>query len=708
MIGRRAFLTYSSGTVLSLYLSGASGSEAAQLVGSAPGGSLDPRSIPPFATPLAVPTAMPITSVRKTAGRRDADYYEISVRQLRQQMLPLGLPTTTVWGYGPAAGVGGRQVHSAPSMTIEAPWNRPVRVKWINELTDPATGRYRPHLFAVDPTLHWANPGQAPDALGTRRTDNRPCFSGRRYVPPAQYNPSDPGQFTAYQGPVPMSVHLHGAVGVGDESDGYPEAWVLPAATNLPADHASGGRWRDFFSAKSLSRNGSAWGPGYTMAHYPNDNRPSTLWYHDHTLGMTRLNVYAGAAGFYIVRGGPQGDGAVLDSRTGAKAVFPGPYAKDYQDNPKPGKYFEIPLAIQDRSFNADGSLFYPDTREFFDGLTENYLPTGDIPPVWNPEFFGNTIIVNGATWPYLTVQAKRYRFRLLNGCQARFLILDFARIPGVRVWQVGNEGGFLAAPVDLGAVAGGRLLMAPAERADVIVDFSGVPLGNHVLGNLGPDEPYGGGQPDTDFVPADPATTGRILQFRVVPALAADLSTPPEFMVLPQAPMLPAATVTRRLALIEHSSAFADGPVAAMLGVLDGDPTHGFVAGSHRMWSDPVSQDPAIGVTEVWELHNLTMDAHPIHIHEIAFEVVDRQALEVDEEMRCRVAQGSSPRPPEPWETGVKDTVIAYPGEVTRVRVRFKQGGRFVWHCHIVEHEDNEMMLPLQVGPAYPDAPTP
>jgi spore coat protein A len=707
MIGRRAFLTYTSGTILSLYLPVEPGGTSPRLVGTAPGGSLDPRAITAFVTPVTVPSAMPITGTRRTRSGRDADYYEISVRQLRQQMLPAGMPPTTVWGYGPAAGAGGRVVHGAPSLTIEAPWNRPVRVKWINELVDPRTRTFLPHLFAVDPTLHWANPGQLPDVYGDRRTDNRPSFTGRRYVPPAQHDPTDPTQFTAYRGPIPMSVHLHGAVGVGDESDGYPEAWVLPAATNLPADHKEHGRWRDFFAAKSLARNGIGWGPGYTVAQYPNNNRPSALWYHDHTLGMTRLNVYAGAAGFYIIRGGPQGDGAVRDSRTGAVAVLPGPYPKDYQDNPKPGKYFEIPLAIQDRSFNADGSLFYPDTREFFDGITEPYMPESDVPPVWNPEFFGNTIIVNGATWPYLTVQQKRYRFRLLNGCQARFLILDFARIPGVRAWQIGNEGGFLRTPIDLAAVASGRLLMAPAERADVIVDFSGVPLGSHVLGNVGPDEPYGGGEPGADFPVADPDTTGRIVQFRVVPATSADLSTPAQFLVLPQPAPLPTESVTRRLALIEHSSMFADGPIAAMLGVLDGDPADGFVGSTHRMWSDEVTQNPAVGATEVWELHNLTMDAHPIHIHEVAFEVVNRQALEIDEHMRARLAPGSTPRPPEAWESGLKDTVVALPGEVTRVRMRFTQGGQFVWHCHIVEHEDNEMMLPLRVGPPQPGQPT-
>ena len=187
---------------------------------------------------------------------------------------------------------------------------------------------------------------------------------------------------------------------------------------------------------------------------------------------MTRLNVYAGPAGFYLIRGGPEGDKAVRDSRFGTMAVLPGPAPKE-GDLPSNKTYYEIPIAIQDRSFKTDGSLFYPDSRTFFDGLAEDYIPDGDFSPIWNPEFFGNTIIVNGNTWPFQTVEQRRYRFRFLNGCQSRFLILDFSQIPGVEVWAVGNEGGFLAAPVNLTADHGGRLLMGLAERADLIVDFS-------------------------------------------------------------------------------------------------------------------------------------------------------------------------------------------------------------------------------------------
>ena len=252
---------------------------------------------------------------------------------------------------------------------------------------------------------------------------------------------------------------------------------------------------------------------------------------------------------------------------------------------------------------------------------------------------------------------------------------------------------------------------MGLAERADVIVDFTNVPAGNHVLANVGPDEPFGGGAPGDDFEVADPGTTGQILQFRVVPALGVDDSTPPQFLKLPELTPLPAAVVTRQLALIEEASEGADeegeeveGPVEALLGTV--------AAGvwTKRKWMDPVTENPAIGATEIWEIYNTTADAHPMHIHEIAFEVVNRERLVLN-------AEGEVAEPiqldgtvtlaePEPWETGFKDTVIAYPGQVTRVRAHFPTAGQFVWHCHIVEHEDNEMMRPYRIGPLQPGQP--
>lgn len=687
MLSRRDFLKLSGAGVLSLFAA-TRGRFTLKAQAAIPGGTLDPLALPKFVTPLLIPPVMPKAGTIKQKGGKSADYYEISMKQISEQILPAGFPATTVWGYGSVNGAGSKNpvmLHNAPSLTIEAQAGRPVRIKWINDLKDPVTGAYLPHLLPVDPTLHWANP-----AGGAGGRDTRPLFD----VTP---NP--------YTGPVPTVSHVHGAVGVGDESDGYAEAWYLPNASNIPAGYATEGTWYNFFKGKASTGYGATWGPGFATFQYPNLNRASTIWYHDHALGMTRLNVYAGPAGFYIIRGGPDGDKAVLDTRTGLPAVLPGPAPKEGDKFPSNKAYYEIPIAIQDRAFNTDGSLFYPDTREFFDGATAfvpGYLPATDLSPIWNPEFFGNTIMVNGATWPFLNVEQRRYRFRFLNGCQSRFLILGFASIPGVEVWQIGNEGGFLAAPVNLTAM-GNQLLMGLAERADLIVDFTNVPVGNYVLGNLGPDEPFGGGIPGLDFPVADPASTGMIMQFNVVPPLSPDTTTPPMFLQLPAIIPLPASTVTRPLALLEEMSSFWDGPAAAMLGNVDNTGM-----AMHQMWMDPVTENPAVGAVETWEFYNFTADAHPMHVHEVAFEVVDRQPITFTEDMGhiMNIQLAGPSRPPEAWESGLKDTVIAYPGEVTRVKAQFLTAGQFVWHCHIVEHEDNEMMRPFRIGPIQPGQP--
>ena len=195
------------------------------------GGALAPGDIAKYATPLLIPPVMPRAAGIPVKGGKPIDYYEISMRQFAQQVLPAGLPPTTVWGYGAVipASKRGLLLHNAPSLTIEAEWNRPVRIKWINELVD-ANGNYLPHLLPVDPTLHWANPPG-----GTDGRDMRPTFS------------STPEPYT---GPVPIVTHVHGAVGVGDESDGYAEAWYLPNATNIPSGYATEGTWYDFFRAR--------------------------------------------------------------------------------------------------------------------------------------------------------------------------------------------------------------------------------------------------------------------------------------------------------------------------------------------------------------------------------------------------------------------------------------------------------------------------
>jgi spore coat protein A, manganese oxidase len=232
-----------------------------------PGGSLDPTTISKYVSPLTIPPAMPKTNVLPGG----IDYYEIAVRQFQQQVLPAGMPRTTVWGYGSPNHAG---TFSYPSRTIEAQVDRPVRVKWINDLKDPVTGKFLPHLFAVDQTLHWANPPQD-------------CIDGLRQPDCHGKNPAP------YTGPVPIVTHLHGSH-VTPDSDGYPEAWYLPNASNIPAGYARRGSHFDQIP-------GAPNVPGAALFQYRNDQRATALWFHDHALGMTRNNVYGeGQATFRI------------------------------------------------------------------------------------------------------------------------------------------------------------------------------------------------------------------------------------------------------------------------------------------------------------------------------------------------------------------------------------------------------------------------
>ena len=673
MATRRRFLRIATVAGAGAYLTSKVGMWPRALAQIA-GGTLPPDVIPKFVTPLLIPPAMPLS-----ASDPATDYYTIAVRQFAQQVLPPPHRLTPLWGYGSLTD--GR-TFNYPSYTIEARANRRVEVTWINQLVD-RDGRYLPHLLPIDQTVHWANPSGGLAGRDLRGVDPRP-----------------------YRGPVPFVTHLHGGH-TTDESDGFPEAWYLPAASNIPAGFAATGTWYEFFRAKFRRAWGRDWQPGSATFTYANDQPATTLWYHDHTLGMTRANVYAGPAGFYLIRDG---------SSDLAPGILPGP-APTAADPPGVS-YYEIPIAIQDRSFNADGSLFYPDNRAFFEALQTGQLQIpfipqhacggpSDVAPIWNPEFFGNTIVVNGRTWPYLEVEQRRYRFRFLNGCNSRFLILKLSRA-GLSFWQIGADGGFLSAPTRLD-----QILMGPAERADVIVDFTHVPVGTPIeLLNLGPDEPFGGGVPDDDFDVADPETTGLVMQFRVVRAPTVDISTPPERLSLPLERALPPGVITRRLSLNEAESetvlvdghpgrghrkrspanlklacddpsAVPFGPTMAFLGTVA---ANGEI--DPRGWADAISENPSEGATEFWEIHNFTEDAHPIHIHQVQFEVVGREN------------PAGIGRPPETWETGRKDTVIAFPGEITRVKATFDTPGQFVWHCHILEHEDNEMMRPYAVGP--------
>jgi spore coat protein A len=758
----------------------------------APGGSLDPLSIPKYVTPLVIPPVMHNDGA--------ANSYDLAVRQFQQQILPGGIwntlngrndqfSATPVWSYGPAADSvpaiapdPGSQFNY-PAYTVETFSSVPVSVEWRNELVaDPKACNfanpvgdpdcdYLPHLLPIDQTLHWANPPK--DCKdGSVRTD---C------------NGSDP---TEYDGPVPIVTHVHGAH-VEPHSDGYPEAWWLPGAGNIPAGYATSGTLYD-------DANGGSGDRGVADYLYRQDQPATTLWYHDHTLGMTRSNVYAGPAGFWLVRGRPGQEATdydvVLDGKKGIPATLPGPAPVAGQSvldlnvpgSPVRNSIREIPIAIQDRSFNEDGSLFYPDNRAFFEALNvENtastpeaqfpgegelqidFVPDSDIAPIWNPEAFFNVMVVNGVSWPTLDVAPARYRFRLLNGCNSRFLNLALTypaprnptKTKELPFIQIGADQGYLPQAIEVltgysTPLPGNNqkpkkrdrmpaphpqqaLLMTLAERADVIVDFSGLPDGTVVtMINTAPDTPFGGFPDD----PADPDTTGQVMQFVVNSALLqpSDMNATKGYRLVPVSEgSLGPAVVTRQVSLNEGESEEVCveedgdgnlvqvmgshppdcagggepfGPKEALLGTVDLGGPDG-PAGTSLKWTDTtgastpvnvqlqsgatltvnVTENPTVGDTEEWEIYNFTADAHPIHLHLVRFQVMSREAIPGFEPVAPTVL---------PTEAGYKDTVISYPGEITRVRASFDLEGLYVWHCHIVEHEDNEMMRPYVVSP--------
>ncbi len=617
----------------------------------------DPAAIPKYVDPMIIPPEMPKTGTCRMEDGEKGDYYEIGARQFDQQVLPTGMPKTTVWGYGSIKYPG---TFNFPAFTIEAKCNRHVKVKWVNQLVD-ANGNFVPQKLPLDQTVLWANP---PGGAGGKDTRG-----------------SDP---TAYVGPVPIVTHVHGAH-VRQEGDGYPMAWYLPAANDIPAGYATVGSQYD--ANKNLSPYGAEWTPGSAVFDYANDQRATTIWYHDHTLGMTRLNVYMGLAGFYLIRGG---EDDVVMTKSGKRAVLPNP--APVVNTKQTDSIYEIPIVVQDRSFNVDGSLFYPDSRAYFDGFSGPYAPLSDIAPIYNPEFFGNSIVVNGRTWPYLQVEQRRYRFRMLNGCTTRALILQFPVAQNLKFWQIGTDQGFLPAPVSQD-----HLLMASSTRADVIVDFTNVPVGTDIiLQNVGPDEPYNG----ANLVAADPATTGQVMQFRVIKRKGTDTSTPPDQLILPARTPLGAPDTVRQLSLNELDSAVIPGigPSQTLLGNVafpGGVPT-----GTPMNFTDAITEKPVSGNTETWEIYNFTVDGHPVHVHQVAFEVVNREIFDP------LYGTVGTIIPPAADETGTKDTTWSYPGEILRLKAKFDIPGKYVWHCHIVDHEDNEMMRPYDVQPGPQDIP--
>jgi spore coat protein A len=513
---------------------------------------------------------------------------------------------------------------------------------------ESTTWKFHPDLPATRTWGYWSDSPQAglpylgPTIEATKRPNDNVETSvtiewrnelGNAFLPndPTIMGAVMPGQ------PAPIVTHLHGGEN-HPQFDGTPLQW--------------------------FTRLGQR-GPHYitnTFTYY-NEQRASMVWYHDHALGNTRTNVYAGLAGIYFIRD---------DQDTGEAG------------NPLglPAGPYEIPLVLQDKTFNADGSMFYPTQ-----GVTAYH-------PEWVPEFFGDVAVVNAKIWPFVDVEPRRYRFRIVNGSQSRFYNLHFADEKSGRALtftQIGAEGGLLRAPVPLTA-----LLIAPGERADVIIDFAGKRNRSFIVtNNARAPYPMGGR-----------ATLSQLLKIRVNRTLqGVDDTTRAADLQLPPLPRLPAPSMTRVQHLSETLDPLTDAPIH--LNVEDAPYL------DEQTQLPDVTTKPAADAVEDWLLVNTTADTHPIHLHLVTFEVIDRRPFDVV--AYDPKAQGITYTGPAvsaaPNENGRKDTVQAHPGQVTRIRARFElpdegtielppgiSNPQYVWHCHILEHEENDMMRAFEV----------
>lgn len=442
----------------------------------------------------------------------------------------------------------------------------------------------------LPPTSMWTIGGYFPGVTLETRSGNAMVVEWRNDLPSRHFLPIDLTLHGAERSvpEVRSVIHLHGGR-TPPSSDGYPEDWVIRGKSQT--------------------------------CFYPSRQDAALLFYHDHTMGINRLNTYAGMQGLFIVRDD----------------------AEDRLNLPR-GKY-EVPLVICDRLLRTDGQLEYP------------VSPDPKAP--WVPEVFGNAILVNGKLLPYLDVEPRRYRFRVMNGSNGRFYRFSLGN--QALFHQIGSDQGLFAAPVAIR-----RSILAPAERADWIIDFSEM-------------------KGETLELHSD---TFSVLQFRVGRQPTQDTSEMPSTLRplrrLPESE----AIVTRRLTLDERM----DRVQQSMGMLLNNTP-----------WDKPVTEKPVLNTTEIWELINLTEDSHPIHLHLVRFQILDRRPFDVfNYQLKQAIRYIGPAVAPDPTERGWKDTARADPGTVTRIIVPFHgYAGRYVWHCHILEHEDKEMMRPFEVLPA-------
>ena len=573
-----------------------------------------------------------------------------------------GLPAMTrVFGYG-ENGKG----FTWPGKTFEVRSGEPLEVKWENKLLDNVTGLPLVHPIVSDAANYLLGaPGNPLD------TSLHWCYSLPGYE-----------LFNVATNGVPIVPHLHG--GHSDAIfDGNPEYFFSPGWG------VRGPRWVE---KKYL---------------YQNDQPAGNLWYHDHALGITRLNVYAGMAGFYFVRDAE--DTGLADNPLGLPAW---PYEKAY--------------AVQDRMFTDMGDLFYPAFPG--DPAYDDFITgEGATPPPGATalaEFFGDHMVVNGIIWPKENVEPRNYRLHVLNGTDSRFMGIRFrvAATPAstdlvgagapIPFWVIGSDQGLASA-----ATMTDLLVSEPGSRYDIVVDFSSVPAGSRVImENVGGDDPFGG-----DLVIDDPTLrifgeTDRVMAFDVVLPLdpnVADIFDPAA--IAAYAGNNNPVDRTRKVALFEGKDEY--GRLQPLLGTAEptmdalGNMVDGAIA-----WHMPTTENPVSGSTEVWEIYNATGDGHPVHLHLVNFEVLGRQEFTSDVVQQPVLQHNGTlgigfrleniqlgnivPTPAGYVENAPKDMVTALPGQVTRIKSTFDKNGRYVWHCHILSHEDHEMMRVLHVGP--------
>jgi spore coat protein A len=382
-------------------------------------------------------------------------------------------------------------------------------------------------------------------------------------------------------------AHLHGAK-TASKDDGYPEDWFTPGHSRTCT--------------------------------YPLEQEATALWYHDHAMGINRINTYAGLFGMFLLRDHVE-DGLHLPS----------------------GKY-EVPLILYDRDFAADGQLFYD--------------VSGDPKSPWIPEFSADGILINGKIRPYFEVEPRLYRFRLLNTANSRFFILSLSN--GQQLTQIGTDQGLLAAPVELH-----RLVLGCAERADILIDFT-----------------QSAGQTLHLRTGAFDILELRVAKQTTTPSTAT--SIPKSLRHIERIPES-SATKTRTLTLHEYQDEAAR-PMVMLI--------------NRKHWHEPVTETPKLNSTEIWEFVNLTEDTHPMHLHLVRFQILDRRPFDTTDYLLNKKLRFTAPAaPPDPNELGWKDTVQCPTGMITRIIVRFEgYPGKYLYHCHILEHEANDMMRPFEV----------